>query len=297
MKVENRPAEIAIAAICAPAKRRVAEHAERDHRGARGGLDGDERAQQADGGRERGDDVARAPAVLGRVEQAVDEREQAGHERDLARDVDLRRLRVTRLDELGHADREHGDADRHVDQEHPFPAEPLGERSTDERAEREGRADRGAVGGERARALLRRAERVAEQRERDGEHQRGAEALDRTRGDQELDRARSRRGGRGDGEDGHADPEQPAAAVAVGERARGQHDARQRERVGVQDPLERVQVRVQVDLQRRQRGVHHRDVEHENRGGGEDRGERPPLDDARRRGIRRGHPHTVRGGD
>ena len=73
---------------------------ERHHRRARGRLDGEERDQQHGTRAERDDDGGRAPAVLGRVEQAVDEREQAADQRHLAGDVDPRRVRVARFDEL-----------------------------------------------------------------------------------------------------------------------------------------------------------------------------------------------------
>ena len=74
---------------------------------------------------------------------------------------------------------------------------------------------------------------------------------------------RERAGTRGDGEEREADREEAAAAEAVGERAGGQHDARQRERVGVDDPLQAAQARVQVLGDARQGRVHDGDVEHQ----------------------------------
>ena len=67
--------------------------------------------------------------------------------------------------------------------------------------------------------------------------------------------------------------EEAAAAEAVGQRAGGEHDAGEREGVGVDDPLQTAQVRVQVARDVGERGVHHGDVEHEHRGREADHGE------------------------
>ena len=79
------------------------------------------------------------------------------------------------------------------------------------------------------------------------------------------------------GEEREADREEPAAAEAVGERAGGQHDARERERVGVDDPLQAAQARVEVLGDARQRRVDDGDVEHQHRGGRADHREGPAL--------------------
>ena len=178
------------------------------------------------------------PAVLVAAQEREHEQAEAGGQRDLAGPVDAVGGRVARLLHEAAGDREAGDADRDVDQEDPLPVEAAGEQAADERADRERRADRGAVGGERAGALLRGRERLREQRQRDREHDRGADALDRAGGVEEDDVGRQGACTRGDGEDREADREEAAAAEAVGERAGGQHDAGQRERVGVDDPLQ-----------------------------------------------------------
>ena len=172
---------------------------------------------------------------------------------------------------------QHDDADRDVDQEHPAPVERGGERPADRRADRERRADRGAVGGERAGPLALVRERVGQQRERGREHDRGAEALDGARGVEHLDRAGGGADAGRDGEDDEPGREDAAAAEAVGERARGEDDGGERERVRVDDPLQTADPGLEVFTDRRQRGVHHRDVQHQDRGGGADHHEGPAL--------------------
>ena len=92
----------------------------------------------------------------------------------------------------------------------------------------------------------------------------------------------------GDGEDDEPDQEHAPAADAVGHRAAGQQQRGERERVGVDDPLQVGEVGAEVALDRRQRDVHDRDVEqqHERR---QTHGEqRPPLAIHRFEGTRRG---------
>ena len=72
---------------------------------------------------------------------------------------------------------EHGeDADRHVDEEDPLPADARGDDAAEQRADRDGGAGHGAVDAERGAALLA-VERLRDQRERGREHHRPADAL------------------------------------------------------------------------------------------------------------------------
>ena len=73
------------------------------------------------------------------------------------------------------------------------------------------------------------------------------------------------------------DREQHAATEAVGERAGRQHDGGERERVGVDDPLQAGEAGVEVGGDVGERGVDDRDVEHEHRGGRTHDGEGPAL--------------------
>ena len=82
---------------------------------------------------------------------------------------------------------------------------------------------------------------------------------------------------RGDGEDDDADDEDQAPAVGVGELAADQHQRREAERVAGDDPLQLGEVGAEVFLDRRQRHVHYRVVEHDHEEAERDGGERPPL--------------------
>jgi hypothetical protein len=68
-----------------------------------------------------------------------------------------------------------------------------------------------------------------------------------------------------------------SSAEAVSERAGGQDDGREREGVGVDDPLQAGQAGSEVIGDAGEGGVDDRDVEHEHRRGGADHGERPAL--------------------
>ncbi|KGD19443.1 hypothetical protein DO70_4434 [Burkholderia pseudomallei] len=64
-----------------------------------------------------------------------------------------------------------------------------------------------------------------------------------------------------DGEEREPGGEQPARAEPVAERAGRQHQARERERVGVDDPLQARDARMQIDADARERDVDDRHVE------------------------------------
>src|SRR6266536_1220734 len=69
----------------------------------------------------------------------------------------------------------------------------------------------------------------------------------------------------------------PQASEQVGQLAAGQHQHRKGEEVAVDDPLERGDADVEVALDRRQRDVHDRVVEHDHEQPEGDGDERPPL--------------------
>ena len=168
------------------------------------------------------------------------------------------------------------DADGHVHEEDPFPADARGDDAADDRPDRHGCAGHGAVDAEGGAALLA-VERLRDERERGGEHHRPADALDAAE-EVELERARGQpAGGRGDGEDDEADGEHEPAPEQVRERARGQQEGGERERVGVDHPLQVLEARVQRALDVGQRDVDDRDVQeqHEDRHADGDQG--PPL--------------------
>ena len=148
--------------------------------------------------------------------------------------------------------------------------------AADQRADRE--RHRGGAGPDPdRRPALPRREGGGDDRERGRVHQRRAHSLDDARSDQEVRAGREAAGERGEGEDGEADDEDPPPAEHVGELAARQHQDGERERVAVHDPLELGEADVQVALDRGQRDVHDRVVEHDHEQAERDRRERPPL--------------------
>ena len=88
--------------------------------------------------------------------------------------------------------------------------------------------------------------RRGEERERERRDDRAAEPLDRPRDVEREDARRERSRGRGDGEDPDPDHEHPPAAEAVAERRAGEEQHGERQRVGVDGPLELAERRVEV---------------------------------------------------
>ena len=156
----------------------------------------------------------------------------------------FRRTQVLRLGDLGERD-EHGDgADGHVDEEDPAPADAAGDGAPDERADGDGAADHGAVDTE-GRAAVAPGEGGGDQRQRGGEHDGAADALHGAGQVEHEGRGREAAHQRGDGEDDQADGEDLAPPVDVARHAGGQQEGGQRQRVGVHDPLQVREARVQ----------------------------------------------------
>jgi len=88
-----------------------------------------------------------------------------------------------------------------------------------------------------------------------------ADARDRTRGDQLPGRACGDRDRRSDAERDDADDEPPTATVTIAQRAARQRQAREHERVRVDDPLQLAVRRVEVACEPRKRDVQNRVVE------------------------------------
>ena len=118
---------------------------------------------------------------------------------------------------------------------------------------------------------------MSDQRERGCEQRRSADPLyasrDVERGDVPGNPAQQR----GAGEDDDSEDEQEPPAESVGESSSSQDQRRERERVGVDDPLEPGQVGGEPTLDARQRDVHDRDVEQQHERRRADGDERPPA--------------------
>ena len=185
------------------------------------------------------DHERRAPATLAtRLHAEHNQHQSHGQHHEAAQiEAARRRLVAAFLDDVqGHENC--GDAEGHVHEEEPAPAELFREHAADERpqrlADRAGRrpdADRLAAVGRR--------EGVAHDRERGDEAERGSQALERTGGDQPADRLRG--AGRDRAGDERDQPEQdhPAAAERIGQAAGGDLRSREGEEERVEDPRER----------------------------------------------------------
>ena len=105
-------------------------------------------------------------------------RDHAGDRQQRADDVEpaAQPLGLVQVEER--ADHQH-DADRHVDEQHPPPAEVLGQDAAEQQPERGAGAGHRGVDGERPGALLALLELGGDQRQRGRRGDRAAEALDR----------------------------------------------------------------------------------------------------------------------
>ena len=159
-------------------------------------------------------------------------------------------LGAWRLLDLRERHRDRADPDREVDEEDRLPADAVGEHAADQRADRDRGAGDRAPHAERGAAVAA-LEGGGQQRQRGREHERAADALQRAREVEHQRRPGERAQRRGDGEDRDPDHEDPAAAEEVGERAAREQQRRERERVGVDHPLQVGEARVQRALDRR----------------------------------------------
>jgi hypothetical protein len=255
----------------------LAEQPQGQHRLLHPRLDRQEGDHQRRGGPEQRDDQGAAPALVVAAQEPENEQEQGRAERRQAAPVHPRGVRVAALAELrvGHRDRR--DADRNVDEEHPLPAERVDQRATHERADRDRHADRGSVDPHRRAALAAGRELLRHKGQRHREQNGSADSLNRP-GDVEEGCIGSKAGReRRAREDQQASGEDAPSTEAIGKRTRGEHECRERERVSIDHPLQVGEAGVQVLLDRRQRGVHHGDVEQEHERRHADREQCPPF--------------------
>ena len=156
-------------------------------------------------------------------------------------------------------DRHH--SDRNVHQEHRSPADRVHQRATDHRSQREADPEHRAPDADRASALARVDEHVADDRHRDRVEHRAADRLQHSRRDQQLETRRQSAQQRAERERRQADLKDAPATDPVGGRS-GQHQqAREHERVGVDRPLQARQRRGEGSVDRGQRDVDDRRVE------------------------------------
>ena len=221
-----------------PGEGRVAEEREVEHRRALVHLEQDEGGHGNGGDDEEPDDHRVGPAVRVGLDQREREREERDARRQETGDVEpLVGRGVARLPDHEPADDQAEDADGDVHEEDPAPVDVLGDEPADERADREGHRGDAGPDADRHPALVRR-ERRRDDRERRGQHQRGADALRRARADQHLAGGGEPAGERGEREDGEAEQEDAFAAEEVGQLPAREHQHREGEGVRVHRPLE-----------------------------------------------------------
>jgi hypothetical protein len=165
------------------------------------------------------------------------------------------------LHDQGAAQQERRNADRHVDQEDPVPADRLGERAADQEADRAAADGHEDVDAHGSRPLEWLGEVRDDDRDDDRGGERGAHALQEAgRHEQRLVRGQraQRRGG---GEEDDAGEEDALAADEVAEAAGHEQEAAERDQVRVDHPGQVRLGEVQVALDGRQRDVHDGRVE------------------------------------
>ena len=228
-------------------QRAQAEDPKRHQRRARAQLGRHEHGQQRERDREQAERLRRTPARADGVDEGVDEQRQARRDGDRAERVEgLRLALLAALLQQARREERRDDADRHVDPQDPFPAEVLGQDAAEQHAGGAAGARDRAPDAQRLVALGALGERVRDHRQRRGRQQRGAEALQRARGDELRLTRRQAAEQRREREQDEPDHEEPAAAEQVGHPAAEEQKAAERQGVGVGDPGEVLGREVQV---------------------------------------------------
>jgi hypothetical protein len=161
------------------------------------------------------------------------------------------------------AEDERGQADREVDEEDPVPAERLGEDPAGEKAERAPGDRHEHVRAHRPCALARPGELGDDDREDHRGLGGGADALHEAGGNQRALARRNAAQERGSGKRDETREEHAPAAGEIAEPSREQEQAPERDQERVDDPREARLAEVEVALNRGQRDIHDRDVEHD----------------------------------
>jgi hypothetical protein len=258
-----------------------AEHAQRHQRVARGRLADHERGQQQHrDGAEQQRPAGRPAEFGGRLHDGVDAEHQRRGDQHCAEHVDAA-ARVARRLLVGvqqpDGDERGGDADRHVHEEDPVPAQHLREDATGQQPDgaATGRDER--VHADRLGLLARLGEQRDDHAQDDGRGERAADALCEAGGDQYQLVLRDAAAERRDREQAEPGEEHAAPADQVADPAGEQQQAAERDQVGVHHPGQAGVGEAQVMLDGRQRDVHDRGVEHDHEHARTERVEREPA--------------------
>ncbi len=211
---------------CAHAETSVAEEAEVEHRILDARLPPEEGAQQRNAHRERSEHETGGPTVLGRLDDRVHEDAEAGGRECGTEQVERAWLGITALGHVADAEQQRRDRERHVDQEHGRPVEPLEQQSARQRAEPDPHRRQGGPDRDRLTALLA-GEDVGDDRERGGHDQRRADTHRRADHDDLVSRVRDESAETREPEDRHAGLQRQLAPEAIAERAEEEQQARE----------------------------------------------------------------------
>jgi len=228
--------------------------------------------------RQAADRPPRAPAAVRRLDDREHDRQQRGGDERGARGVEAGALAARPVrGQQAARERQDGQPDRDVDEEDPAPPRDLGQGAARDEAGRGAEPEQRGPDAERAGALAALGERRHEDRQGGGGQQRGAEALQPARADEQLGASGGRAAGREQGEHGHAGDEHAPAAEDVGGAAAQQQEAAEHEQVGVDHPGQRALGEAEVGADRGQRRVDDRVVDRGDELGGADQREDQPA--------------------
>ncbi len=260
----------------AAAEGRQLEQQHVEHRLRTAQFHQDEDGQQHGRQGEAAEDQAVGEGPLVRLDEPVDQARQRHREEREAGPVGPAGPRRARLGHLGQRDDDGREADRRVHEEDPAPGEAGGQQPAEQRPDGHCQAGHRSPHAERDAAVLA-AEGVRQQRQRYREHDRPADSLQGA-GQLQHHRADGKTAqDRREGENGQAGQVQPATAEHVGQAARRQQERRQGQRIGVDDPLQVGEARIQRPLDIRQGHVHDRDVQQQHEGAQAHRDQGPPF--------------------
>ena len=218
------------------------------------------------------------PPVCGRARHRVDQHHQTGGDGGSAGKVEVTVREVgTALLQQQRRQRDCGDADGHVDEEDPGPAQVRRQDAPEQDAGGGAAAGRSAVDAQREIALTAFRERRHQQRECGRSEQRPTEALHRPEGDQRALRPGEPAQERAHGEEREPEHEQPAASEEIRQTAAQEQRAPEEDGVGRDHPLEVGLREPEIRLDRGQGDVHDRDVENDHELRGDDQREGAPA--------------------
>jgi hypothetical protein len=183
--IDRKPAWAMTCVASAAARPSIRKIRERDERITLPSLGHHECHQEHDGAGELGDRAGRAPAGPGRVDDRVDQEQQAARPERRTGQIEVTtRGGLAIVVEKPERSDDHEHRDRHVDEEHRTPTGPLRQDPSKRDAQGRGQRHRRAPDTQRFDPVTALGERGREDRKGGGGHHRRAEALGQTSGNE-----------------------------------------------------------------------------------------------------------------